>query len=328
MILADGKTRANGDAMRKAAKVLGVKIPTTRGSKSDQELLGNLRVEISKRLSKLAIDDHVKCVVCGEVATDHTEYCPFCGDEGGDVVAEVVAPGVGISKTPVPSAPNVDLATKALEQELDSHLAKIVELKQKGVELSYDIGLECREIRDRQLYKARGHASFKQFAESELPFTRESALQLVSIVDKHSREDYARIGYAKLRIISAVTDSAVKNELMSAARRGNTTVKEIAERAARATQVPSRKTKAPPAEQGEKITLIGKIGARSHVVKFIDFKTGEVVDSAGTFKDFLPDAYGDIEVADGVFVRIGLRVNGKNLEGLTARFVRAADESE
>ena len=94
MVLADDKTRANPDAMRKAAKYLGIEAPKTRGAKSDQELLGLLRVEVNRRLAKLSIDDHVKCVRCAEIATDDTPFCPFCGDEGGPEVAAEVVDGI------------------------------------------------------------------------------------------------------------------------------------------------------------------------------------------------------------------------------------------
>jgi hypothetical protein len=354
LLLADKKTRANPDAMRKAAKELGVEIPKTRGEKATQELLGNLRVEIEKRLATVAVDDHVKCVVCDEVALDKPPFCPFCGDEGGDpthVVTEEQEAiqaeldeesseetsedeeieGVGITKTAVPAAANIEVANAQLEKDLEERLERIRALKQSVVGMSYDIGLECREIRDRQLFKARGYTSFKAFAERELPFTRESALQLVSIVEKHTREDYDQIGYAKLRVIGSVSDGETKAELMSAARSGATT-KQLAARASGGSTAPTAASKkpAPAEEKGEKITLIGKIGARNQVVKFHDADSdGELVDSAGVFKSFTASAYGELEVADGVFLRVGLRVNDKKeLEGLTVRFVRAADAAE
>lgn len=345
LLLADKKTRANPDAMRRAAKELGVEIPKTRGEKATQELLGNLRVEIEKRLAEMPVDDHVKCVVCDEVALAKPTFCPFCGDEGGDpVVGEVVEDeeeeadpdaeeadeSVGIAKTPVPKSASVEVANAALEKDLETRLQRIRDLKQSVVGMSYDIGLECQKIRDLQLFKARGYTSFKSFAEKELPFTRESALQLVAIVEKHTREDYDQIGYAKLRVIAAVSDGDTKAELMSAARGGATT-KQIAARASGAT-APTAATKkpAPPEEKGEKITLIGKIGARNQVVKFHDADSeGELIEAAGVFKSHTASAYGELEVADGVFLRVGLRVNDKKeLEGLTVRFVRAADAAE
>lgn len=339
MILADGKTKANPDVMRKAAKVLGVEIPKARGAKQDQELLGNLRFELEKRLATIDVSEHVQCVVCGEVATETPEYCPFCGDEGNPeeegLAAEVVpsappaaATGVGISKTPVPTTQNVELATAELEKDLAARLMRITELKHSVVGMSYDIGLECKEIRDRQLYKARGFTSFKAFAEQELPFARESALQLISIVEKHTREDYNQIGYAKLRVISAVQDGAVKTELMDAARKGATT-KSLIERSKSLAPGSGGTKKAAPAEQGERITLLGRVGARNQVIRFHDTTTGEVVDNAGVFKSHNANVYGELEVADGVFIRVGLRVNEqKQLEALTVRFVRAADAAE
>lgn len=347
MILADGKTRANPDVLRKAAKLLGVEAPKARGAKNDQELLGNLRLEIGKRLSAIDVDAAVKCGVCDEISTEDTSFCPFCGDEGGPeqeaaqaAAAAAAAPAavavpvatVGIAKTPVPTAANVEVATAALEEDLAARLARITELKRSAIWMSYDIGLECKEIRDRQLYKARGYTSFKQFAEAVLPFTRESALQLIAICEKHTRQEYAEIGYAKLRVIAAVTDPALKEELVEAARNKATTT-ELKERVTRATIAPNAGGKKPTAapEPGERITLLGKVGARAQVMKFHDAKKGgELLELAGTFKGYTDSAYGELEIGDGVFIRIGLRVNetSKQLEALTVRFVRGAEAAE
>lgn len=373
--------------MRKAAARLGVAAPQTRGAKADAELLGALRLEIGKRLAKITEDDHVKCVVCDEVATEDTEFCPYCGDEGsnsetealqiassktsnddddevegsvdeddegesndasdedesdeedddesdededegdeGDEDAgEVEEESVGIAEGAV-VAKDVGAGLKNLKSALDASLARISELKRNCVGLSYDIGLECRGIRDQQLFKARGYSSFKAFAEKELPFTRESALQLISIVEKHSRDDYAKIGYAKLRMISAVSDSAAKTELIAAARGGAST-REIKDAAAAAggKKKSSTAAAAPAAEKGERITLLGKIGGKK-VVRFQNTETGEVIKLVGKFqtKDFTPAAHAELEISDGVFLRVGLRLGANNeLEGLTVRFVRA-----
>jgi hypothetical protein len=336
MALANGTTRANVDALRKAAKILGVEAPKVRSAKADQELLGSIRIEVAKRLKTLSVDDHVKCGLCDEVATDDTPFCPFCGDEGSaepsveQAEATIDQESVGISHTPVPTAPNVELATQALERNLADRLMRIMELKRSTVGMTYEIGVECREIRDQKLYAARGYTSFKQFAEKELPFTRESAHQLIAIVEKHTKEDYEKIGYSKLRLIGAVSESEVKAELMEAARNG-ASGKELASKAGKtvAPAAPPKKP-APVPEAGEKITLLGTIGARAKMVKFHDAdKGGEVIESAGTFKNHLPKVYGEIEIAGGVFVQIGLRISAeKELEGLTVRFVRAVDAAE
>lgn len=337
MALANGTTRANVDALRKAAKILGVEAPKVRSAKADQELLGSIRIEVAKRLKPLSVDDHVKCGLCDEVATDDTPFCPFCGDEGSAEptaveasVAAIDPESVGISHTPVPTAPNVELATQALERNLADRLMRIMELKRSTVGMTYEIGVECREIRDQKLFTVRGYTSFKQFAEKELPFTRESALNLIAIVEKHTKEDYEKIGYSKLRLIGAVSESDAKAELMEAARNG-ASAKELAGRAGKtvAPAAPPKKP-APVPEAGEKITLLGTIGARAKMVKFHDAdKGGEVIESAGTFKNHLPKVYGEIEIAGGVFVQIGLRISAeKELEGLTVRFVRAVDAAE
>lgn len=410
-MLADRKTRANVVAMRKAAKILGVDAPSTRGPKSDQELLGSLRLEVGKRLKALPAKEHVKCGVCGEIATDHTPFCPYCGDEGDDkpevvVAAKPAKPAkikpaspvvedddgdldddavdqadvddeddeteadeeadeetdeetpeadadedededseseesddesdeeseddtaetVGISGTGTAVTKDVDAALQVQATELDRVLEDINRLKRNAVTLSYDIGQKCREIRDKQLFKARGHTSFKEFAETELPFRRESALQLIAIVEKHTREEYEQIGFSKLRIISAVNDNGTREELLEAARNG-ASKRELTERVSGPTPKKG-KEKDPAEEKGERITLLGKIGAKRQVVSLKSAPNGEAVPHAGTFyaKGLVSNAYGEIEISEGVFLRIGLKVSATNeLKGFTTRFVRASD---
>jgi len=247
-----------------------------------------------------------------------------------EVEAVVVTPptkrrGVGITRTPVPVVVDVDARLAEVEQELEAVLQRLDVLKNSAVGMSYDVGLELKKIRDQQLFKARGYTTFKDFALNELPMKRESALHLCSIVDTWSREDYLQMGYSKIRLITAITDPVVKEELIAAAK-GGATRAELTERAMRGSTPPPNK---PAVEKGEKITLLGKIGARKQAVKFHDASTGEVLDHAGTFKNYKPEIYGELEISDGVFVRFGLRVNGSNqLEGLTVKFVRAGDGAE
>ena len=224
LLLADNKTRANVEAMRKAAKHLGVSAPKQRGVKPDAELLAAIRLEVNKRLQSISEDDHVQCLECGEIATDDVPFCPFCGDEG-NVVSEAMAkataeiageeldpsagdddeaePGEGddesedeeadddsddesddedesededeatvaeasVGIAPAAKAPvaNVDAALVKLGKDLDERIAKIAKMRASAVQLTYDIGLELRVIRDQQLFKARGYASARSLRRS------------------------------------------------------------------------------------------------------------------------------------------------------------------
>lgn len=352
--------------MREAAKALGVTIPKTRGAAAEQQLLGAIRLEMAKRMRDMPDIEKIECVKCLELATEDIDYCPYCGDLGkeeGEAPTELAVPrtpqapaaeaatqsrsptvrpsakpgaktnikGVGISGEKVEVAADVEQSLASVASDLDECLDRIRLCTDRWYALGYDIGIECKAIRDRQLFKARGYPSFKAFAEKELPFTRESALQLVSIVEKHSRQEYEQIGYTKLRLIAAVPDAALKQELLEAAKQGASRT-ELAERVTRASQRPEgpggAAAKVLP-EPGEKITLIGKIGARAQTMKFHDAKSREVVKVAGVFKSLQEDVYGELEISDGVFARIGLRINAKKeLEALTFRIVRAAEDSE
>ena len=167
-----------------------------------------------------------------------------------------------------------------------------------------------------------------------MPFTRESALELIRIVEKHQREDFEQIGYSKMRLIASEADTEVKAELIEAAKKGATT-RELREMTDKAPAPPAKsKAKAaaaaPAPDKGERITLLGKINSRKQIVQFHNSETGEVIGNAGMFtkKSFVPSAYGELEVSDGVFLRIGLRVSAnQELTGFTVRFVRPADQT-
>lgn len=399
LLLADGKTKANVEAMRKAAKHLGVTAPKQRGAKPDGELLAAIRLEVNKRLEAISQDDHVQCLECQEIATDDVPFCPYCGDEG-NVVSEDVAkataalageslvdeeadepadepadeeesdeeesdeeesaeeesdeddeeesdeeedddPEASVGIAPQSKAPvvNVDAAMAKLASDLDARIKRIADMRKNAVALTYDIGSELREIRDQQLFKARGYSSFRAFAEKELPFTRESALELIRIVEKNTREDFEQLGYSKMRLIASEADVEVKAELIEAAKKGATTreLRELTDKAsstAKGNAATAAKTKtkaaATPPDKGERITLLGKVNARKQVVQLHNSETGEVIVNAGVFtkKSFVPSAYGELEISSGVFLRIGLRVSAnQELTGFTVRFVRSADET-
>lgn len=395
-MLADRKTKANPEAMRRAAKQLGVDIPKKRGTEADQRLLADLRLELAKRLASIDENDQVKCGVCDEIATEDTKFCPYCGDlgdgtaiaaveeveeveeadadedEAAEVEAETEADDsgdedieddgdeddegdddddegddsddenvvekpakpvkekpatVGIAAKGAKLAKNVDAAMAEMEQELAAAVERIVKLQRNWAGVGWDIGVELKDIRDKQLFKARGYASFKKFAEKELQFTRETALGIIKVVSTSTREDFETIGFTKLRALAPLNDSGVKEELLDAARKGATR-KELTESVASATGKKSKKDAAPPAEKGERVTLLGKIGAKRSVVKITDPQSGEVIPSAGVFqaKGLNADAYGEVEISDGVFIRIGMKLGPANdLVGFTTRFVRASD---
>lgn len=404
LILANGKTKANLDALRKAASELGIDPPKARGGKADQDLMQMVRDALVSEIKNADTDIAVQCVECDEVAIDAMPYCPFCGFEGdisdnnpneGTPAAPVVAkpepdedepedsgddesdaeesddegdesddedseddgdepdeesddeseedesaeeaaakpeqkPTVGIATKGAAIAKDVPAALAAQADELDTKLRRIDELNRGAHALSYDIGAVCREIRDKQLYRGRGYTSFTQFAAAELPFKRESALRLVSMVEKYTREEYEEIGYSKLRLIGAVDDNIeLKEELIAEVRAGANT-RQLAEKikGAAAPEVDVRPPQtAPEKEKADKITLIGRIGGRKQIAHFYD-KAGGSLPTLGTVKLDRPDGYAELEVSEGVFLRVSLKLNkASELTGVAVQFVRAEIEA-
>lgn len=242
------------------------------------------------------------------------------------------APAVGIAAKGAKLAKNVDAGMAAVAKELDEAIARIEALKRSTYGITYDLGLELRSIRDKQLFKARGYGSFKKFADKELPITRETALTLVTIVEKNSREDYEQVGFSKLRALAPVNDVETREKLLAKARKGATRAElteEVAEASGKPRKVKEAKaaaSAAPSPEKAEKITLLAKVGAKRQVLRLRDAASGDVINAAGGFqaKGLNPNVYGETELSEGLFLRVGMKLNDKNeMEAFTVRFVRA-----
>lgn len=318
------------DAMKRAAVVLKVPAPAGNGEAPMRELLGALRLEMKKRLKPVPKGDQLVCQQCGERSTDDTDFCPFCGDQG--VADDEALPEQGISSAPVLEPErDVEGALSNLAGELDDRLARLSELKLGLVDSTYDMGVLVKEIHDRQLYKAKGYDNFKQFAEKELPFSRQTAYQLVQITEKFDKKTYLEVGFRKLKTIASIDDSAERDRALSQAKSGvsaralegdTASNGKRPARTAGPTERGKTRAAAPPPEDG-KVTLLGKLDGKAREVQFKSVKSGGPLQSAGKVTMVVADAYGEIEIAHDVFLRIGLRVSGKDLVGLSAELVRA-----
>jgi hypothetical protein len=329
--LANG-TLADPVAMRRAAEILGIDLGSGKSELADRELLGALRIEIRELLKPVAPDDQLVCQKCGERSTDATEFCPYCGDGGIDNVGPVtgIAPA-GASTT----AQDVEVVVTALNLELEARLTRLAELAKTFGDCNYEMGCVVKEIHDRQLFKAKGYDSFKAFAESELPFSRATAYHMIGLVEKFDRETYAKLGYKKLRLIVSVNDSEEREKIVASANRG-TSAREIqrtvsATKAARSgsSPAPAKELKGSElsvASEPKPVTVLTKVDGTTRTVGFRSAKTGDAIKSAGKVVMIDADAYAEIEVGDGVFIQVALKITGKDITGLVAKYVRAEAE--
>lgn len=335
LVLAKGQP-PDVEAMRRAAEVHGVKVPAGFApgatpellESATRELLGLMRVKMVELNAEIEDDQQLQCHECGERSTEDTEWCPFCGDLGIAPEGEVPARAINANISNLPEvAPkrNVDVAVAQLGSKLDAALAKLVELKGSILDSSYDMGLVCKQIHDEQLFKARGFDSFKQFADSaELTISRSTAYQLMGLVEKFTRETYQELGYRKLRTI-AVLESGDRDKVVAEARsNGGSSVREIDEKVRERRGAGSEKSRpaqsAPP--KNPRVTLLTKLDGKPRELRFKSSKSGAPIGSAAKVSQFVGDAYAEVELDGGVFLRIGLRVSGRDLIGLSAEFRR------
>lgn len=332
LALASGKA-PDFDIMKKAAEVHGLKVPAGTGESATRELLGILRTRMAELNEGVDDDQQLQCHKCGERSTEHTEFCPFCGDLGiaPDGAEPPPAQAATISKLPE-AAPKRDTEAAMVElgKTLDAALEELNRLKQSIVDSSYDMGVVIQRIHDQQLFKARGFDSFKQFADSnELSVSRGTAYQLMGLVEKFTREDYQTLGYRKLRTIGLL-DAGDRKAAVDEAKQGKS-VREVDEtvRAKRESAekpragAPGVRAGAPP--KGSKVTVLAKVDAKPRELRFKSAKSGTSLASAAKVSQVVADAYAEVELDGGVFLRIGLRVSGKDLVGLSAEFKRNTD---
>src|SRR5262249_46487989 len=125
---------------------------------------------------------------------------------------------------------------------------------------SYDLGIELKRIYDEELWKARGHKTWKEFVEKELEIGRSMAYRLVETVSKFDRETFTKVGSTKLSLIAQIDDDEQRETALEEARQG-ASVRDVTRttRSATGKGAPAKssdgKASAPPKKAGE-ITLL------------------------------------------------------------------------
>ncbi len=297
-------------AVRKAIKVYSPKskIPT-----DDAAALQMLRDVLAVRLAEVAADDKLLCgeeddatTGCREMATSDTSFCPFCGDEGVD----------GGTATE-----NGLVAQKA---ELDEALSRFESLRRDFVANAYDIGLTLRDIRDRDLWKASGATSLKDFMEKELGISRTSGFRYMALTEEYDRKTFIEIGPRKLELISGIDTKEAREEALAAAKAGATTrdVEALARPARTRGEAPAREGKGSNApakpKGGAEITLLAKVNGKAQMIPFRGAESGRPL------KMYKDGSYGELQISDDVVLRVGLKGDSESgFEGMTIAFVRA-----
>lgn len=172
-----------------------------------------------------------QCVECGGLGDKDLPSCQFCGDEGlegegeeegnkeeenesedSDVGEAAESHGVRGEKTgKVVSLAKVKGKSEELskfdENSLDEATARILDLKQRGSKVFWEMGREIGIVYDNQIWKFRmngkkgAYTGFTQYAEKELKISKTSAFSMMDTAKKFSETQINKFGGTKLSLL-------------------------------------------------------------------------------------------------------------------------------
>lgn len=210
--MARSTKKLNMAAMKAAAKTLNLKLP-----KGDPKVAAQaLREHFTSNHEEEAL---AACGNCGWEATEEHEKCPYCGISLGAPQEGAEPPGDDV-KTKTPKTKKSPAKGKKGDKskvrkkggalakpdpkkikECDERVERIKGYRRSLAEEAYNIGVELKEIHDKNLWKHKGHKSFKTFVEAELDYTRVMAYKYMSMAGSVKKEDAVALGVSKVDMI-------------------------------------------------------------------------------------------------------------------------------
>lgn len=311
-------------SVRKAIKVYS---PKAKVPADDAAALALLRKVVAARLAEIPPDDHMLCgeqddekTGCREMATGDVSFCPFCGDEG--VPEDEAPPSPGVVDAEPVNATEAGLV--AMKSELDEAVTRFEGLRRDLVANAYDIGLTLRDIRDRDLWKASGASSLKDFMERELGISRTSGYRYMALTEEYDRQTFLEIGPRKLSLISGIESKDDRDAALEAAKAGASArdVEALVKPERGKGEAPAKeragKSSTPKPKGGAEITLLAKVNGKPTSIPFRGAESGRPL------KHYKPGAYGEFQISDDVVLRVGFKDDKEgNHEAITIAFVRA-----
>ena len=295
------------------------------------ELVERVRAHIKEQWDKLPDAKKFRCVDrpddnhqgCHEHSTAETEFCPFCGDGGeGDKVVSItnaiVKSVVGKKAATKPAqelvllpkgggpaaATAVVVSAEEMTQELDAAVKKIDTLRTNLAGNSYDIGAVLLDVHGRELWKARGHDSFKAFVEKEVSLSRKTVYQLMEVCKQFDRPTAIKLGAKKLSLIATIDDETDRAGALTAAEGGAST-REIRDLAKKTTprEPKADDDAAPEREKPGTIVLLAKVNGKAQTFPWRSATSGRPL------KEHADDSYVEVQISDDVVVRFSLKTN-------------------
>lgn len=339
------------DLMHAAAKKLyGARCPE-RDQVTDEQIANALRKAFKKHAEEHGKTSLAKCDACGELSPADEELypvCPFCGDAGEVEAKESKSNGASKEaakmekgkkaakpkaekKAAKPKAeiiprPKLTDAQKAkLRDSLDASVKSIRDLQRDMMKNGYDIGRELKKVFIDQTWKARGkYKSFKEWCVTEMGFTTAWARQCIAVTEEFEREQYAKIGPAKLAVIKALPAES-RGPVIKMAEEG-ANIRDIQKKVTKVREhlrnsgTKASKGRAPAQE----ISAVVKLGGNEKELVFFALKDGKPVplDSAE------PGCWTHVDLGGGVYIRLTPTFGkGQVVTGLRAKAARKPAEA-
>ncbi len=176
------------------------------------------------------------CPVCGLSDTEEED-----GEEGEKSISEEVevVEAVGEVVTKVTKRPNVvsdetQIQVLGTVEDLDLAVKKVKAFVQETVTGTWELGLELSQIFDKGLYKLRTtdaglpmYNDFNEFVTAEIGISKRYADNLRIFAIAFSKEDFTRIGPAKITLIHHAQLPAAEREALLEKARAGTSLKAL-----------------------------------------------------------------------------------------------------
>ncbi len=338
------------------AGTYGVKLPNATGSK-----VKALRAAIVKQLQNIQKDDWIRCDDCGELSTEDVDRCPFCGSLGGEPSKESKESKESKDPEPPkesepPKDPDPDPDPEVLDEEetrlvaarhdLDQRIERITELKRDIAGKGWDLGREILAIFETELWKVRGHASFKAFVEADLSIGRSLAYDLMTASEQFKRADFLAVGQSKIVMIARLP-AGQRQEALEGAKSGDLSYRDLRTKAREANRGTTPGGSGggttvvddPPEEEEEEtveeeeeegFTLLARVDDEPVTVPWRKDATSRKIKSHPRICLFddaedRPDAYAELELPEAeVRIRVALAFDDAGYPvGVTFQFVEA-----
>ena len=88
--------------------------------------------------------------------------------------------------------------------ELNEQIIFKAQLAQKNL---YDMCVMLKQMRDEKLYRELGHATFEEYCENEIGFSREQGRKYISIIENKNANSSWHLGVTKLYLLSTLSKS-------------------------------------------------------------------------------------------------------------------------